>query len=124
MMAGGGILATMMSQQGAQGNPMAGIMAGLGAALGIVFLVIASIDIVMGVGLIKLKEWARMVTIILTGIGAAFGIFGLLAIFAHFNLVALLFRLFVLALQVWIIMYLLKPEVKAAFQGAARAASA
>jgi hypothetical protein len=117
MVAGGGMLATMMSQQGQSAGPLAGIMAGLGAALGIVFLVIAAVDIVLGVGLIKLKEWARMATIVLTAIGAALGALGLLTLLAHFILFAAIIRACVLALQIWIIMYLLKPEVKAAFQG-------
>jgi hypothetical protein len=125
MMAGGGIVASIMSQQGQAAGPMAGIIASVGAAVGVFLLVIAAIDIVLGVSLLKLKEWARMVTIILTGIGAAFGVLGLLSLFAHFNLVAVLFRLCILAFQVWIIMYLLKPEVKAAFQGSqARSVSA
>lgn len=125
MLAGGGMLATMMHQQGTDAGPMAGIIAGVGAALGIFFLVMAAIDIVLGVGLIQLKEWARLTTVILTAIFAALGALGLLTSFAHFVLFATLIRLCVLALQVWIIIYLLKPEVKAAFQGAqARTASA
>ncbi len=117
MMAGGGLVATLMSQQGQAAGPMAGIIASVGAAVGVFLLLIAAVDIVMGVGLLKLKEWARMTTIILTGIGAAFGLLGLLGLLAHFNVAALLLRVCILALQVWIIMYLLKPEVKAAFQG-------
>jgi uncharacterized membrane protein (DUF2068 family) len=125
MMAGGGIVASMMSQQGAAAGPMAGIIASVGAAVGVFLLIIAVVDIVVGVGLLKLKEWARMVTIILTGIGAALGVLGLLGGFVHFVLVATIFRLCILAVEVWIIMYLLKPDVKAAFQGAqARPAAA
>lgn len=125
MVAGGGMLATVMSQQGAQAGPLAGILAGLGAALGIFFLALATLDIVMGVGLIKLKEWARMVTLVVTAIFAALGAWGLLTSFTHFVVSAVLFKVIVLALQVWIVMYLLKPEVKAAFQGPqARAVSA
>jgi hypothetical protein len=48
----------------------------------------------------------------------------LLSSFTHFIVFAFLIRVITLAIQVWIIMYLLKPGVKAAFQGAARAASA
>ena len=125
MVAGGGMLATIMNQQGQSAGPLAGMMAGLGAALGIIILALGAIDIVLGVGLIKLKEWARMTVVILTAIFAALGAFGLLTTLAHFVLFATLVRVCVLALQVWIILYLLKPEVKAAFQGPqARAVSA
>src|SRR5262249_3270356 len=104
---------------------VAGIMAGLGAALGIFFLIIAALDIAVAIGLLNLKEWARIVTIVLTGLGAALGLLGLLGGLIHFVLFASLFRLCILAMQGWIIMYLLKPDVKAAFQAPqARAASA
>lgn len=125
MVAGGGMMATIMSQQGQSAGPLAGILGGLGAALGIIILVMAAVDIVLGIGLIKLKEWARMVTVVVTAIFAALGAWGLITTLAHFILFATIIRVCVLALQVWIVMYLLKPEVKAAFQGAqARGASA
>ncbi len=116
MMAGGGILAGLMSQQG-QGNPMAGIIASVGAALGVFFLIFAVIEILLGVGLLKLKEWARITTVVLTGIGTALGLLGLLGSVLHFNLITVLFRICVLAVQIFIILYLIKPEVKVAFQG-------
>ncbi|HZI58863.1 MAG TPA: hypothetical protein VFF39_18920, partial [Verrucomicrobiae bacterium] len=64
MMAGGGILAGLMNQQG-QANPMAGIIASVGAALGVFCLIFAVIEILLGVGLLKLKEWARITTVVL-----------------------------------------------------------
>src|SRR5437660_3639503 len=79
MIVGGGFVATMMNQQGQAGSAgLASMMAGLGAALGIFFLIIAAVDIAVAIGLLNLKEWARIVTIVLTGIGAALGLLGLL----------------------------------------------
>lgn len=125
MVAGGGMLATMINQQGSQAGPLAGIIASLGAAMGIFCLIMAAIDVLLGVGLIKVKEWARLTTVILTAVFAALGALGLLASFTHFVMFAFLIKACVVALQVWIVVYLLKPEVKAAFQGAqARAVSA
>jgi hypothetical protein len=126
MIVGGGFVATLMKQQGEAGSAgLAGIMAGLGAALGIFFLILAALDVAIAIGLLNLKEWARIVTIVLTGIGAALGLLGLLGGFIHFVLFASLFKLCVLAIQGLIIWYLLKPEVKAAFQAPqVRAASA
>jgi uncharacterized membrane protein (DUF2068 family) len=101
------------------------MLAGLGAAVGIFFLILAAIDMVLAMGLLKLKEWARIVTIVLTAIGGALGALGLLGSLIHFSLIGTLFRVCILAIQVWIILYLLKPEVKAAFQAPqVRAASA
>ncbi len=126
MILGGGFMATIMSQQGGQGSAgAAGFFAGLGAVMGFGFLVGAAIDIVLGIGLWKLKNWARIITIVLMGIGAAFQLFGLLLSLAHFAVGSFLFTLVVLAIEAFIIMYLLKPEVKAAFQAPqVRAASA
>jgi hypothetical protein len=120
---GGGALATMMNQQGGNAGA-AGMLAGLGAFAGVCIIIVGGIYALVGFGLWKLKEWARIVTIILTAIGAVLNLPGLLATLTHFNLGALIWTLFWLAIDVWIIMYLLKPHVKAAFQGAARAASA
>ena len=123
---GGGAIATMMSQRGqAGGSGLATLMGALGAGLGIVFLVWSAVDVLVGIGLLKLKSWARMVAIVFAGIGACFQAFGLLSSLAHFNIVSFVFTLIILSIQVLIIWYLLKPEVKAAFQRPmVRAASA
>lgn len=124
--AGGGFMATMMSQSGqASASPLAGMMAGLGAIAGIIFLAFGVIDLLVGIGLLKLKNWARIVAIVFSAIGAAFQILGILGSISHFNVAAMVFPVIFLAIYALIIWYLLKPEVKAAFQGAqVRAAGA
>jgi uncharacterized membrane protein (DUF2068 family) len=125
MMLGGGFIATLINQQGGRGGAgAAGILAGIGVMVGIFCLIIAAVEIVLAMGLLKLKEWARIVTIVLTGIFGALGVLGLLGSFIHFNLFATVIRICVLAIQALIIMYLLKPEVKAAFQAPAQAMGA
>ena len=126
MILGGGFMATMMSQQGGQGSAgAAGFLAGLGAVAGVFMIIMGGVAALVGFGLWKLKEWARIVSIILAGISGAFQLFGLLGSLAHFNLFAVVWSLFWLAIDALIIWYLLKPEVKAAFQAPqARAASA
>jgi uncharacterized membrane protein (DUF2068 family) len=123
---GGGAIAAMLSQQGQAGaNPLAAMMGFLGAGVGIFFLVMGAIELIVGIGLIKLKNWARIIAIVFTVIGACFQLFMLIGSLAHFNVVAMVVPVVVLAIQALIIWYLLKPEVKAAFQGAQmRAASA
>lgn len=125
LMLGGGVVATMLNQQGANGaGGGAGIIAALGAFAGVCIIIVGGISMLVGFGLWKLKEWARIVSIILTAIGAVLNLPALLTSVTHFNLGSLIWTLFWLAIDVWIIMYLLKPHVKAAFQGQARAASA
>jgi hypothetical protein len=125
MILGGGFIATMMSQQGQGSAGAAGLLAGLGAAAGVFIIVMGGVCALVGFGLWKLKGWARIVTIVLTGISAAFQLLGLLGSFAHFNLFAVVWSLFWVAIDGLIIWYLLKPEVKAAFQAPqVRAASA
>ena len=122
---GGGAIAATMSQQSQAGGGLATLMGFLGAGVGIFFLVWGVIDVLIGIGLLKLKNWARIVTIVFAAIGACFQIFGLLTSLAHFNPVSFVISLIILAIPVLIIMYLLKPHVKAAFQGVqARAVSA
>lgn len=123
MMLGGGFMATMMSQQ--QGGAGAGILGAIGAAAGVFFLVCAAVAVLLGWGTLKLKEWARIVTIVLAALGAVGSLFGLLSVMGHFAAVAVFFVLIRLAINGLIIWYLLQPHVKAAFQGAqARAAGA
>jgi uncharacterized membrane protein (DUF2068 family) len=122
MMLGGGFMATMLNQQ--QGAS-AGLLAAIGAAAGVFFLFLGAVAVLLGWGLLKLKEWARIVTIVLAGIGALFGVIGLFGILTHFAAFLVFFALCRLAINGLIVWYLLQPHVKAAFQGAqARAAGA
>jgi hypothetical protein len=118
MMVGGGFLATLINQQGGQGSGAgAGVMAGLGAAVGVVILIFGVLYVVLGWGMLKLKNWARIITIVLAvlaALGALVGLFGALVHFGVFLLIVVLVRLAISGLIIW---YLLKPEVKAAFEG-------
>ncbi|HEY2117460.1 MAG TPA: DUF2127 domain-containing protein [Candidatus Angelobacter sp.] len=125
-MVGGGFIATMLNQPGQAGSSgLAGILAGLGAALGILFLLFAASYIVMALGLWKLKEWARIVGVVLTGIAVLLQLPGLFSTLTHFSPGRLLWSVLWIAVDCLIIVYLVKPEVKAAFQAPqVRAASA
>jgi hypothetical protein len=116
MILGGGFIATMLSQQGQGSAGAAGILAGLGAAAGVVIIICGGISALIGFGLWKLKGWARIVSIVLYGISAALQLLGLLGSLAHFNAFAVIWSVFWIAVDAFVIWYLLKPEVKAAFQ--------
>jgi hypothetical protein len=116
MILGGGFIATMLSQQGQGSAGAAGIFAGLGAAAGVFIILVGGVSILLGFGLWKLKGWARIVSIVLYGISAALQLLGLLGSLAHFNAFAVIWSVFWIAVDAFVIWYLLKPEVKAAFQ--------
>jgi hypothetical protein len=97
------------------GGPGASLFAAGGAIIGAFFLVLALVDAALGVGFIKLQNWARVVAIVFTGIGLLFGLLGLLSVTMHMMVFQMAFQVMVLALEAWIVFYLFKPEVKQAF---------
>jgi hypothetical protein len=103
---GGGLAARFMP-------PDAGIAGGVAAAVGgigaIFFLCFAALYVAVGVGLLKLKEWARITAIVLAGLSLLLGLLGLV----HFHP----FALVRLAIAGGILWYLLQPHVVAAFRG-------
>jgi hypothetical protein len=107
---GGAMVANMAARPGM------GMMAGtLGAILGVVLLGFAILYVAIGIGFLKLQNWARIVTIILCGLGVLFNGLGLLTALFHFSVLLFVWRAIVVAIEVWIILYLLKPHVKQAF---------
>jgi hypothetical protein len=93
----------------------AGIGAMIGAMIGVFFLIGAVLDAVCGYGLWSLKEWGRMLTIVLAGIGLVFAIITLFGSMIHFHIISVFFVLIRMAIYAVIIWYLSQPEVKAAF---------
>lgn len=104
-------LAAMSGKGAAMGGPLAM----LGAFAGVVFLVLAALYIACGVGLLKLANWARMLTIVLVALGLLFAAMGAFKAMMPLMIGALIWQLIVIAIDVWILMYLFKPHVKQAF---------
>jgi uncharacterized membrane protein (DUF2068 family) len=121
--AGAGIMGAM--GQGGQGAAAGGgVLAVIAGFITVFAFVGAAISALLGWGLWKLKNWARLITIVFAVIGALFQLFGLFGVLAHFNVFALIMTLIPLAINGLIAWYLLQKNVAAAFQGAARAAAA
>ncbi|MGB6875108.1 MAG: hypothetical protein WBD87_03645, partial [Candidatus Acidiferrales bacterium] len=94
---------------------LGGPLAALGAFAGVVFLVLAAIFIVNGIGLWKLLGWGRMLTILLVAIGVIFGLLGLVRAVPMMHVGLIVWQLIVLAIDVWILMYMFRPHVRQAF---------
>jgi hypothetical protein len=106
---------SMLSGLAQSGGPGSAIFAAGGAVVGAVFFVLALLELAIGIGFIKLQNWARVVAIVFTGIAILFGVLGMFGMLAHVMVFALMIRLITLAIQIWILVYLFKPHVKQAF---------
>jgi len=113
MLVGGAMVANMAMRPGM------GMLAGVGGAiLGVFFLAIAALYAVIGVGMLKLWNWARVLVIVLSGLGTLFNGLGVLTALFHLHPLLIVWRLIMVGINVWIAMYLLKPHVKQAFGAA------
>jgi hypothetical protein len=111
---GFGLAGAGVKAAGAGTGGMAALM-GLGAAGGVLFLIFGAIDVVVGVGLWKLCNWARILTIILTALALLMAGIGLLTSLLHFNLFVLVFQLIFVGIYILILWYMFQPHVKKAF---------
>lgn len=82
-------------------------------------LAVALLDLVCGIGLIRLKKWARVMAIAVHVLWAILWALSLVGLRLHPSLFSLVFRLVTLAVQIWILMYLSRGNVKRAFETAA-----
>ncbi|MGA9885527.1 MAG: hypothetical protein WBQ34_17555 [Candidatus Acidiferrales bacterium] len=98
-----------------------------GAWAGIVLLGGAVLVIVTCVGLLKLQQWARVLAIVLNAVHLILAASGLLDALRNIHMaffVGVLFRhVVMLAIGIWIIVYLIQAKVKQAFPPPALAAS-
>jgi len=108
---GGALFSTLASSR-------MGALAGVGAVVVAIFLLIfAILDVAIGIGLLKLQNWARIVTIVFIGLGFLGSVLSIFSPFhVHFFFVVFLIRRLVLAaIYAWILWYLFQPNVKQAF---------
>jgi len=115
---GGAMISTMAVQ-----HPRMGMLMGAGAAIAGIFLLgFAALGVVTGVGLLKLQNWARILTIVLTAIGLLGSVMGVVNPFTRMHMFPFFFmtrEVLSAAIEVWILVYLFRPNVKQAFGAAA-----
>ncbi len=115
---GGAFVVSMIgasARQSGAGAAGAGIGAFIGAMIGVFFLIGAGLNAICGFGLWNLKEWGRMLTIVLSAIGVALGVISFFFSLLHFHIFGLFFVMVRIAISALVIWYLSQPEVKAAF---------
>ena len=115
---GGAFLGSMIgasARQAGAGAAGAGVGAAIGAIFGVGLLIGGVLNFVCGFGLWNLKEWGRMLTIILSAIGLVFAVLSLFVSMLHFHIIGIFFLLVRIGIGALIIWYLSQPQVKAAF---------
>lgn len=104
-----------LGMAGAASRPGMAMLAGMGAFAGVFLLVMAALDVIVGVGLWKLLSWGRILALVLVGVGAVLAVLGLFSALVHFRPFAVLWQIVVAAIYLLIIWYLTRPHVKQAF---------
>lgn len=99
-------------------QPVSLAIVGMAVAGGFSLLVLSGVAVCLAIGVLELREWARIVSIasISTGIGCT--IFSLLG-FKRYVIIpvvpSVVCHLLVMATAIWMLEYLLRPRVKQAF---------
>jgi hypothetical protein len=110
MFIGGAMVANMATRPG-----LAMIGGVGGAVVAVIFLGLAVLYLVVALGFLKLQNWARVLTIVLCGLGLLFNGLGVVNGLMHFRVFIVVWQAIVVGIDLWVIIYLLKPHVKQAF---------
>ena len=115
-----GLLFFFMGSTGAtatapENGAMATVLAALGAAAGVIFLLFGAVHILLAMAIFQLRNLARILTIFLFILIAAGAGIGLIATVVSYSRVGLLWNVTILALDLLALWYLLRPATKEAF---------
>lgn len=94
--------------------------AAIGAAAGVVFLLVGALHIALAIAIFQMRNLARMLTIFLFLLIAAGACLGLIATLLSYSHVAILWNISILAVDLLALWYLLRHETKEAFQNTPR----
>ena len=100
------------------GDPVSVAIAGMGIAGGFSLLVLAGVAVCLTIGVLELREWARIVSIASIALGIGCTILSLFAFRGYAVIPAVpsvVCHLLVTTTAVWMLVYLLLPRVKLAF---------
>jgi hypothetical protein len=111
-------VAIMGMTGGDSGEPVSVAIAGMGAAGGSSLLVLAAVATCLAIGVLELREWARIASMTSIVAGIVCAILSLFAFRGHLLLPvvpSIACHLLVMATAVWMLAYLLRPRVKQTF---------
>jgi hypothetical protein len=111
-------VAVMGMTGGDAGDPASVAIAGMGVAGGFSLLVLAGVAACLALGVLELREWARIVSIASIGAGIGCTILSLFAFRRYVVIPAVpsvFCHLLVMVTAVWMLAYLLLPRVKQVF---------
>ncbi|MGH9678761.1 MAG: hypothetical protein ACRD4Y_02295 [Candidatus Acidiferrales bacterium] len=89
--------------------------AALGAAAGVIFLLFGGLHVVLALGIFKMRNLARILTIFLFVLIGAGALLGLVATVLNYSHIAAAWNVSLLVLAALALWYLLRPETKEAF---------
>lgn len=101
--------------RGGEGGSILGVLAALGAAAGVLVMILAVIPLAIGIGLWKLKNWARIVVIVFSVLGLVSNLFGVIGGVSAGEMFSLSSGVIGLGINVLVIWYMFQPHVKQAF---------
>ena len=115
-----GVIFAFMGSTGAtatapENDAMATLLAALGAAAGIIFLLFGALHVVLAIAIFQLRNLARILTIFLFLLIAAGACLGLIATLLSYSHHGLLWNVSILAADSLALWYLLRPATKEAF---------
>jgi hypothetical protein len=116
-------VAVMAMTGGAAGERVSIALAGMGVAGGFSLLVLAGVATSLAIGVLKLREWARLISIASIATGIACTIFSLFALRGYVVIPVIpsvVCHLLVLATAGFMIEYLSRARVKVVFSGLTR----
>ena len=113
---GMGVLGTILGGASQMGGPALAFLADMGFIRAFILLVPSALFGVLGWNLLRMKEWARIVTLVLSVMVVIGGSFGLLSAMAHFQPILMMANMIRLGINLTIIWYLNQPQVKQLFK--------
>jgi len=111
---GGTVLGALFA--GMHESPLGGLGMMVGLVGAIFFFFYAAVAFIAGYGMWVMREWGRVLSIVLAVISLLLSFPGLLMMGLHLHLFFGTYRLFRIAISILIIWYLMQPQIKALFQ--------
>jgi len=94
---------------------MATLLAALGAAAGVIFLLFGALHVVLAIAIFQLRNIARVLTIFLFLLIAAGSFLGLVSTLISYSHAGLLWNVSILTLDLLVVWYLMRSSTKEAF---------